>query len=507
MGYTKITGPETFEGADKVYIDGPSTAFGELLVANLVPLAQGDFIHGINNQIYNQSAFSGGSLTAVSGNCVLDSGTDPSGSATVQLRRGMKYRPGQGSLMKATAIFDTPSAGNAQFIGAGSAECGYFIGYFAGYFGILHSETGQREIRKLTVSVGAGTEDVTVTLNGNAVVVPITGASDTSRTAYQLANADYSQVGDGGWLADAIGSDVYFVSARSSAGLNGSYSVAGTGISGTFSQIKAGEAQTNTFITSGSFNVDRLDGLGPSGMTLDPQMGNVYQISYQFLGYGNAMFSVEDPETGKMTLMHMIKNANNRTTPVLKDPNVNVLATSANIGGTDSKVLKTASMAAFNEGLVSILDPRFSRSFSFTGINQSSYVPLAVLKSTRVVDGRSNFGEFDLTRLNASNSVNNKTLFVGLFLNAKITGDVNFQYVDEQNSVVAYSAVSPSTATIVNVANLTPFYSIAVPPQSSVSVNLEELRFAFGVGSDLVVAIKTEASIDGAVSINWVEQQ
>lgn len=508
MGYTKINGPESFQGADKVYVDGPSTAFGELLVANLFPLAQGDFIRGINNQMYVSSSFAGASISAVSGNCELTSGTNASGSATVQLRRGLKYRAGQGSLMKATAVFDTPSAGNAQFVGAGSAECGYFIGYFAGNFGILHSITGQREIRKLTVTTGAGTGDVTVTLNGNAVVVPVTGASDTSQTAYQLSLGDYSQVGDGGWLADAIGSDVYFLSARSAAGLDGTYSVAGASIVGTFAQAKAGEAQTNNFITSGSFNLDRLDGLGPSGMTLDPQKGNVYQISYQFLGYGNAMFAVEDPETGKMTPMHMIKNANSRTTPVLKDPNVSVLATSANIGGTDSKVLKTASMAAFNEGTVSILDPRFALSSDFSGINETGFVPLAILKSARVLDNQSNFGEFDLTRLNISNlSTNNKSLFVGLFLNADISGDVNYEYVDEQNSVVAYSDLNPDTDTIVDVANLRPFYSVAVPPENAFSVNLEELRFVFGVGSNVVIAIRSTGIVTGAVSINWVEQQ
>jgi len=205
--------------------------------------------------------------------------------------------------------------------------------------------------------------------------------------------------------------------------------------------------------------------------------------------------------------MHMIKNANARTTPVLKDPNVSILATSANIGGTDSKVLKTASMAAFNEGIVRFLDPRFSEEFTFASVNESGYVPLALLKSARVVDDQSNFGEFDLTQLNASNSTNNKTLFVGLFLNAEVTGDVNYEYVDEDNSIVAYASLNPSVNTITNVANLRPFYSIAIPPQSSLAVDLTELAFAFGVGNSITVAIRSEQQVDGAVVVNWVEQQ
>ena len=128
------------------------------------------------------------------------------------------------------------------------------------------------------------------------------GGSDKSQTAYQLALADYSQVGNGGWLADAVSGSVFFISARSNSTSTGAYSVAGSSIVGTFNRDQEGEAQTNTFITSGSFNVDRLDGSGPSGMTLDPQKGNVYQIAYQYLGYGNAFFGVEDPETGHNTI-------------------------------------------------------------------------------------------------------------------------------------------------------------------------------------------------------------
>ena len=33
-------------------------------------------------------------------------------------------------------------------------------------------------------------------------------------------------------------------------------------------------------------------------MVIDPQQGNVYQIGYQYLGFGNAHFSVEDEDTG-----------------------------------------------------------------------------------------------------------------------------------------------------------------------------------------------------------------
>lgn len=510
MGFSDLNKPKKYFGAETVQVDGPTATFGEISTITVQPQAQGDFVYGVNSQIFTTSSFVGGTVTSVSGVCELDSGTSSSGSATVQLRRGLKYRPGQGSMMRATALFSEPDSGNAQFIGAGSAENGYFVGYFGTNFGILHSEKGQREIRKLTITTGAGTGNVTVTVNGNSIIVPVTGGSDVTQTAYQLSLADYSQLGGGGWLTDVIGDSIYFISARSSNALTGTYSVAGASIVGTFSRTKAGENQTNTFIPSSSFNGDRLDGNGQSGMILNPQKGNVYELQFQYLGFGNAEFAIENPENGKFTKFHTIKNSNNRTTPVLKNPNVSVLATSANIGGTTSKKLKTASMAAFIEGEVIKLDPKFAKSWTFSGVNSSIYVPLATLKANRVFNGQSCWGEFDLLRIAGSNEVNNKTLTVGLFLDAVITGDVNYQYVNQQNSIVSYANLVPTGAganTIKNLSNIVPFYEFVVGSASSLESNLEELELIFGSGRELLIGIKTTAAMTGQVGILWFEQQ
>jgi hypothetical protein len=506
MGFTDLSKKKiNADGSTSVAIDSPLSTFGELLTAKLTPVAQGDFVFNVNNQIFTNRQFAGGTLTVSDGMAVLDSGTDPSGSAVVQLRRGLKYKPGQGSLMRATALFDTPSAGNAQFIGLGSSECGYFIGYFGEYFGILHSEDGQREIRKLTITTGATTGNVTVTLDGDSISVPVTGGSDITQTAYQLSLQDYSNVGNGGWLADAIGDSVYFLSARSGP-MGGSYSVAGSSIVGTFSQIKAGEAQTNTFIPSGSFNIDTLDGNGPSRMIFDPQMGNVFQIGFQYLGFGNAKFYIENPETGGPQQFHEIKNANSRTTPVLSNPNVNVLATCANIGGITSTQLRTVSMAAYVEGDLYKLDPKFAYSKTINALSSLSYVPLTLLKVNRIFHNKSCYGEFDLLQVAASNDANTKTLTIGFFLNAEVSGDVNYQYIDQNNSIVSYAELDPATQTITTTG--LPFYEIVVGGNSSTSFDIKDLQFVFGPGSSLLIAAKVSSSpINGSVSINWYEQQ
>ncbi len=511
MGFTTVkTGPKKIDGADTVHVTGPTTTFGEVATAALFPIAQGDFVHGINDQIYITSSYAGSSITTDSGMVELNSGTLSSGSATVQLRRKLKYRPGQGSLMRATALFDEPDAGNAQFIGAGSAECGYFVGYFGNYFGILHSETGAREVRKLDITTAITTDaNVTVTLDGVSKVVAVTGSNSVTKTAYQIGSADYTQLGSG-WLTDVISGSVYFITARSTATAIGSYSVSGGGIAGTFSRTVEGQAQINTFIPSSSFNTDPLDGTGPSRMSLDPQKGNVYQIGFQYLGFGNAKFSIENPDTGHLIKFHELKNANARTTPVLKDPNISILATSANIGGTNNVILKSASMAAFIEGASFKLDPKYAISTDFAASFYSAYSPLLLLKANRLIGNKSSFGEFDLLKMagsNESGGASSKTLTIGLFLNPKINGIVNYQYVRENQSVVSKAILDPVTDSIDNIANLIPFHELIVGPSSALSESLQLLDFVIGPGNEVLIAIKTTGTLAGSVSVSWYEQQ
>lgn len=493
-------------GGTSVHITGPLTTFGELSIAELTPVAQGDFVYNINTQIFSISSFAAGAQAiAQDGMCNLSSGTDASGSATVQLRRGLKYKSGQGSLMRATALFDAPSAGNAQFIGAGNSECGYFIGYFGDYFGILHQANNKREIRKLTVTTAAIVGNVIITLDGTSISVPV-NSTTTYGAAYQISKALYNNLPLGGWLTDVVGSDVYFLTARSRVA-NGTYSaIFGGSPIGTFSPIQAGIQNTPDFIPSGSFSIDKMDGSGPSAMVLNPQHGNVYQIGFQYLGFGNAKFYAEDPNTGKLHQFHEIKNANNRTFPVLNNPNVSVLATSANIGGTTSKVLKTASMAAFVEGRNLKLDPKYSATWDYS-INSATYVPIGLLKTNRVHNLRSSFGEFDLLRINLSNEVNNKTVTVGLFIRPQISGPVNYIDIFATQSIVSKATLDPAINTITNLATNPPFYEIVCSPQSSIVENLEVLDFVFGPGVEVLVAIKSTAAAAGSISVGWYEQQ
>lgn len=519
MGFTDLSNGNNASagggGSSKVTIASPTAGFGGVQVQTLKPVAQADFVYGVNSVIFQSASFVGSSISAANGMCEINSGTEISGSAVLALRRGVKYRPGQGSLMRGTAIFDNPGEDNEQLIGLHNEETGYSWGYSGTQFGIMHKETGQRQIKKLQITSAATNGDsISITLDDEVktFTIAIQGSTSVYQTAYKISLQDFTNIGNTGYYTDVIGDSVYFISGRCNSQLTGAFSISGGSVGGTFSTILEGVELTQTFIPTGSFNIDRLDGSGPSGMIINPQMGNVYEIDFQYLGFGNARFAVEDPLTGKFTDCHVIRNANSRTTPVLKNPNVQVRLECSNNGSTTSKTLKSASMAGYVAGDVNKLDPKFAKSFTFSDLKSTSYTPLALIKANRVHRNQSCFGEFDILRLAGSNETASKTLTIGFFYDAEVTGTVNYANVDDVTSIVSIAGFNPGGVTpansISNLASIDPFHEIIVGSESGTSEDLDALEFIFSPGLPLLIAVKvTSGPVSGAVSINWFEQQ
>jgi len=98
-----------------------------------------------------------------------------------------------------------------------------------------------------------------------------------------------------------------------------------------------------------TWNVDKMDGTGPSGMTLDITKGNAYQISYGD-GFGCVNFSIESASTGDYVLVHILLIANLNITPSAYNPTLPLRAEVSNGGGTADLTLSVASMSGFIEG-------------------------------------------------------------------------------------------------------------------------------------------------------------
>lgn len=122
--------------------------FGVLETAELTPSVQGDFVYGLNSQMWvATSSGTGAAVDTNAGRARLQSGTDNGGYAYLQSRRTIRYRAGQGTVVRFTPVFTTGIADNEQFWGVGTVASnaiydGYGFGYNGAAFGLVRYRAG-----------------------------------------------------------------------------------------------------------------------------------------------------------------------------------------------------------------------------------------------------------------------------------------------------------------------------------------------------------------------------
>lgn len=497
--------------------------FGTSLTSEQTPTAQGAFIFGINSATWFSSSVgttAGASITNSEGMMTASSGASLSGSSTIRLSRGIKYRAGQGSMVRITTIFDTGRPDTLQIAGMGNSEAGYFFAMSGSNFGILHREKSSLDVRRFTItSAPADSATLSLTLDGKTLSVPVVGGASTSQTAYQLtvsgaiSNGGLNNVG-GGWTAEAHGSSVYFMS-KNPGPHGGTFSLFnGASNIATVDTFTQGVLPTQTFISQSEWNVDPLNGRGPSKFIIDPLKGNVYGIGLQYLGFGNANFSVEDPETGLLTSCHMIKNANIRTTPILKDPHVAGMWQVANSGSLATNVsIKGASASSFVEGkILRNIGPSFAVTAERTGVNDVDNVltPVLTIRANSVYKGRPCYGEIDPYNMTIGSDTGSAAattlLTVFVYRNANLSGPVNFIDVDPENSVCSYDT-SATGVSITSRTNL--IKTLVIAANKSEILSLSGENFYLNTGETLTIAAKCNKNntSDVIASLTWFEDQ
>ena len=385
--------PITAEGHMEVALHAPRHPFGSIHTESLTPVFQLDAVYGINGgQTYTTTSGTG-AVTGTQNVFKAATGTTIYSAATIQSRKRLRYRAGQGIVGRFAGLFSTPAASSYILAGLGTAEAGYYFGYQGTSFGILHVTGGVREIQTLTVTTAStATNNYVVTLGGTAFTVTATNNGSTVKTAYEIAQGTFT-----GWKAEQRGSTVVFI-ADAAGDKTGTFSLAQTGAgvpaAGTFAETLAGVASTDTFIAQSSWNGDKLDGTGASGVTLDPAKGNVYQIGVQYLGFGTVSFAIEvcsvDGNNADFVTVHTIKNPNALTAVHTSQPSFPFTMAAYSAGSTTDVWVKVGSCAGFIEGEKEYTGARMTYNNTSTAVSNVAYYCLATVRNSRVYNGRAN---------------------------------------------------------------------------------------------------------------------
>lgn len=330
-------------------------AFGELITSELSPFFQLDGLYGIGNAFRQNQSGSGSSYVDSNGMMTVSSGTTTGSFATLRSNRSVRYRPGQGSVARFTAMWpDGQTNGYQQVAGYINQNNVLGVGYNVNNskFAVLRRYNSNAHVAKFVVTAAAtGNETVTFTLNDVVVPIPVTSGTINFNTA-EIGNFPVP-----GWIVDYCADTITMLYNGPPGELSGTFSVSSSGtFAATYSALQTGVAPNDTWIYQDNFNIDSLDGKGPSGMLLDTTKLNVFQVDFRWLGAGRIRFMVEDGNTGQMFPFHEIRYANSNTVPHLSNPSLRIGYAVVNAApglGTGSDIrVKGASMMGGVEGKI-----------------------------------------------------------------------------------------------------------------------------------------------------------
>jgi len=273
------------------------------------------------------------------------------------------------------------------------------------------------------------------------------------------------------------------------------------GYQGTTFGIFRRSATVDTFVPQASWNVDPMDGTGPSGDTLDQQTGNVYRIQMQYLGFGEIQFYIERNDTGAFYLVHRIKYANLNTAPSFDNPSFPLAIESNNTSNATDVVVKCASWFAGQQGVSGgLLGPRFTTDNTKTGVG-TTLTNIFALRVKSTFNGKNNKGLL-LPILFSAGVDGTKPAIIRVVLNPTLGGSPSYADINASQSFTekdtAGTTVTGGTALIVR----------SVAKDRGFSLNLNELNARVFPGDVVSFAARaTAATTDATLSLLWIEDQ
>lgn len=254
----------------------------------------------------------------------------------------------------------------------------------------------------------------------------------------------------------------------------------------------------NTFIPQSSWKIDKFDGSGKSGITLDPTKGNVFQIKYHWSGFGMIRFYIENPETGFNECVHYIEYGNTYATPFVSNPSFSGFAYSENTTNATDVVLKVGCFSGFVEGKIS--NSSYLRNST---VNSKSIATtetnIMTIRCNETFSGVPNRVRLEPDLINIATD-GNKTFLVNLYANATLGGTPNFIDIDSDTSIASVDTAGTTITGGIPVA------SFVVAKIDSIVVTIRDYNTILAPRTTLTFAAITSGAGDVDISCSWQER-
>lgn len=261
-----------------------------------------------------------------------------------------------------------------------------------------------------------------------------------------------------------------------------------------------------TFTAQASFSIDILGGAGgstnPSNLNINFQNGNVFQIRFQWLGFGAIVFSIEDPSNGEFEPFHVIKFANANTTPSAFNPSFPIQYEIENTTNNTALSLQSASCMGAIEGQKTYNNILFSVNITNGAtangaliVRNKTYYQNKINKTNLIIR------QVSLANTDATNNAPTKTFT--FTLDGTFSTTPTYNDVDDSTSVVEYHNTAD---TVLTVSGGTTINKVGVPGSDSIVIKFEPGELVIRPNQTLhIVAGGTQ--YDYEIDVVWIEDQ
>ena len=164
----------------------------------------------------------------------------------------------------------------------------------------------------------------------------------------------------------------------------------------------SGSVSNANIVAQSAWSIDKFDGTGPSGITLDVTKTFILVIDYQYLGMGRVRLGFDI--NGVLYYAHQFLNANMLTVPYMQQPALPVQMLITSTGGSKTAYFKCATVQS-EGGDFEALGFRFSTPESTATAGNGARVPIISLRHKTTF-----------------NSISNRQLLLPEAVNLNVTG-------------------------------------------------------------------------------------
>jgi hypothetical protein len=409
-------------------------------------------------------------------------------------------------------MFGSPVQSASMYSGVGNSTGGLFVGYTDSSFQIIRRNGGIHAVRQLTVSSVAGASVGTILLyiDGLPFQIDVSNVSTSQSVATTIATQNYDSIG---YKTECIGNTILFISTLVVAGTGDNkfdFDGGTTNVSATFALISNAQNTTNFITPQASWNIDRLDGYGRSGMCLNPQRGNIFSITYQGFGFGSAIFSIINPATGEFIPFHHMSYVNENTVVAMAQPSMQLTSFISSNLATTSAEMWLAGAAGFLEGQINRFDPVISVSNGHndqmgTNTNRILMALRTPLTFRNIISQVQIFIQSLTTSSSKSADNVRATISFRLVLGGTPNEQLNYEYADQTNSAIIVA--KPSNATLSGGQVL---FITSVVSEGSATTNLRDMNIIVQKHNNLYITYShttptNGGDIDVSADIVWIE--